>query len=182
MRTSPTDHRNKQMQIEYAVSNCPLGRLLVAGTARGISAIYLGKMDASLETALRREYPDARIRRNPARVAGWVRPLVRHLAGRQAQLRLPLDLRATAFQRQVWAQLQKIPYGSMRSYSEISRQIGKPKAARAVGRACASNPVSLLIPCHRVVREDGKLGGYRWGMARKRALLEKEKGRRRARQ
>jgi AraC family transcriptional regulator, regulatory protein of adaptative response / methylated-DNA-[protein]-cysteine methyltransferase len=97
------------------------------------------------------------------------------LAGRQTHLELPLDVRATAFQRRVWEALQQIPYGQTCSYSEIARKMGRPRAARAVARACATNPVSLVIPCHRVVREDGGLGGYRWGLARKQKLLDTER-------
>jgi len=108
----------------------------------------------------------------------WVAEVVAHLDGRQAHLDLPLDIRATAFQRRVWEALRKIPYGSTRSYSQIARAVGNTKATRAVARACASNPVAVVIPCHRVVREDGDLGGYRWGEERKRALLEQERGRR----
>ena len=100
--------------------------------------------------------------------------VVTHLDGRQPHLDLPLDVRATAFQRRVWEALRKIPYGSTRSYAEIARGIGNPKATRAVARACATNPAAIVIPCHRVVREDGDLGGYRWGLDRKRALLQRE--------
>lgn len=161
--------------IGYTIASSPAGRLLVAGTDRGISAVYLGDRDATLQAALRREFPKASIRRNPKQLSAWVRVLVQHLAGRQPHLELPLDVQATAFQRRVWQALQQIPYGKTRSYSEIARELGQPKAARAVARACATNPVSVLIPCHRVVREDGALGGYRWGLARKRKLLDGER-------
>jgi AraC family transcriptional regulator, regulatory protein of adaptative response / methylated-DNA-[protein]-cysteine methyltransferase len=162
------------MVIGYAIASTQLGRLLVAGTARGISAIFLGESDASLESALHREYPQAQLQRDSASVARWLRQVTGLLAGRRAQLRLPLDLQATVFQRQVWGELRKIPYGGTSTYSEISRRIGRPKASRAVGGACANNPVSIVIPCHRVLRGDGELGGYRWGLARKRALLKQE--------
>jgi AraC family transcriptional regulator of adaptative response/methylated-DNA-[protein]-cysteine methyltransferase len=139
----------------------------------------LGDADPPLEAELRREYPEAKIRRSPAQVSRWVRQLVRHLSGRQPHLDLPVDIQATAFQRRVWAALQSIARGSSRSYSEVARMIGRPSATRAVARACATNPVSILIPCHRVLRQDGGLGGYRWGIQRKQALLEAEKRQRR---
>lgn len=173
--------REPGMKIDYYVSATPLGQLLVAGTNQGVSAVYLGDAGAPLETTLRRQYPQAQIRRNAASVERWMRPLVKHLSGGGAKAALPLDLRATPFERQVWSELQKIPSGTVRSYSEISRRIGRPRAARAVANACAKNPISILIPCHRVVREDGSLGGYRWGMARKRALLEQESAERKSR-
>lgn len=167
--------KGREMRISYDVAASPFGRLLVAGTAHGISAIYLGDADGSLESALRKEYPEAQIRRDSAPVASWMHQLAEHLNGGRTRLRLPTDLQATAFQRQVWKELQRIPRGTQRTYREISRRIGRPGATRAVGSACARNPVSILIPCHRAVREDGGLGGYRWGLARKRALLEQEK-------
>jgi AraC family transcriptional regulator of adaptative response/methylated-DNA-[protein]-cysteine methyltransferase len=148
--------------------------LLVAATERGICALSLGNSDAQLEAALGEEFPQAEIRRDEAGLGGWTGALVKHLEGAQPALDLALDIRATAFQRRVWEELRKIPYGGTRTYSEIARAIGRPTAARAVARACATNPVSVVIPCHRVVRGDGGLGGYRWGLERKRALLETE--------
>jgi AraC family transcriptional regulator, regulatory protein of adaptative response / methylated-DNA-[protein]-cysteine methyltransferase len=173
---TPASYRKggRGMEIGYTITNCPLGRLLVAGTRHGISATYLGDADAPLEAALHKEYPQARLRRDRAKVSRWVQQIVRHLAGGQPQLRLPLDIAATAFQRRVWEALLRIPYGATRSYSEISRDIGRPKAARAVARACATNPVSVVIPCHRVVGKDEGLRGYRWGIERKQALLALE--------
>jgi AraC family transcriptional regulator of adaptative response/methylated-DNA-[protein]-cysteine methyltransferase len=158
------------------VADCSLGRVLVAGTGRGLCAVYLGDSDARLEKALAEEYPRAELRRDRNGLTEWVRALVSHLAGEERRLNLPLDVQATAFQRRVWQQLQAIPYGATRTYSQIARQLGRPKAARAVARACATNPVSVVIPCHRVVREDGSLGGYRWGLDRKRRLLDQEHG------
>jgi len=164
--------------ITFAVAPCALGRLLVAGTDRGVCRIALGDDPAALERELRIEFPGAVIARDDAMLRSWVAEVVAHLDGRQAHLDLPLDIRATAFQRRVWEALRKIPYGSTRSYSQIARAVGNTKATRAVARACASNPVAVVIPCHRVVREDGDLGGYRWGEERKIALLEQERGRR----
>jgi AraC family transcriptional regulator of adaptative response/methylated-DNA-[protein]-cysteine methyltransferase len=163
------------MEISYSIAETQLGRLLVAGTARGVSAVYLGDRNDTLEQALRREYPAATIRRDRTAVSRWLTEVVRHLEGATPNLAIPLDVQATAFQRRVWEALQRIPYGSTQSYSEIARKLGKPKAARAVARACATNPASIVVPCHRVVRESGALGGYRWGLDRKRKLLEQER-------
>ncbi|MGE5760631.1 MAG: bifunctional DNA-binding transcriptional regulator/O6-methylguanine-DNA methyltransferase Ada [Gemmatimonadota bacterium] len=161
-------------EIRYTVAASPLGALLVAATDRGVCRISLGDATASLERDLRHEFPASTIRRDAGRLAAWVQRILRHLEGRAPHLDLPLDIRATAFQQRVWAELRRIPYGSTRSYRAVARAIGRPRASRAVARACATNPVALAIPCHRVVREDGALGGYRWGIARKRALLERE--------
>ena len=162
------------MEIGYTTAATPLGRLLVAGTVKGISAIYLGDSDDRLEATLRREYPAAAISKNPAQISQWVRQLVRHISGEQSDLDLPLDVKSTAFQRRVWEALQQIPRGRTRSYSQLARAVGLPKGQRAVARACATNPAAILIPCHRIVREDGGLGGYRWGLKRKQALLDAE--------
>ena len=160
--------------IRYSILACTLGRLLVAGTERGVCAIRLGDSDEELESSLRREFPAAEILRDDAALRAWAEELLQHLEGRQPQLNLPLDIRATAFQMRVWRELQAIPYGSTHSYSEVAAAIGQPSAARAVARACATNPVAVVIPCHRVVRGDRSLGGYRWGIDRKRRLLEQE--------
>jgi AraC family transcriptional regulator, regulatory protein of adaptative response / methylated-DNA-[protein]-cysteine methyltransferase len=164
-------------RIAFAIVPCALGHLLVAGTSHGVSRIGLGDEPGALERGLRAEFPGAVIARDDATLKSWVADVVAHLDGRQAPVDVPLDIRATAFQRRVWEALRRIPYGSTRSYAEIARAIGKPKATRAVARACATNPVAVVIPCHRVVREDGELGGYRWGIERKQALLDLEKTR-----
>jgi AraC family transcriptional regulator, regulatory protein of adaptative response / methylated-DNA-[protein]-cysteine methyltransferase len=161
--------------IVYTVVPCPLGRLLVATTERGICRIGLGSDGATLEAGLRAEFPAADLRRDAGALARSVEQILRYLDGRLEHLDLPLDVRATAFQRRVWEALRKIPYGATRSYSEVARSMGRPQASRAVARACATNPAALLIPCHRVVRADGDLGGYRWGLGRKQALLERER-------
>lgn len=163
------------MQINYTIANSALGRVLVAGTSRGISAVYLGENDARLTAALAKEYPHAEIRRGTPEHAEWVRSIVQHLDGAQPQLDLPTDVVATAFQRRVWEALRSIPFGATRTYSEVAKQLGQPKAIRAVARACATNPTSIVVPCHRVIREDGTLAGYRWGLARKQRLLEQER-------
>jgi len=163
------------MRIGYTIVDCPLGRLLVAATERGVCAVSLGDSDAALEAFLAGEYPAAEIRRDDGGLGRWIGPFLGHLQGRQPDLDLPVDVRATAFQRRVWEELQSIPYGRTRTYGEIARRLGHPRAARAVARACATNPASIIIPCHRVVREDGGLGGYRWGVQRKQALLDLER-------
>src|SRR3989475_8596833 len=154
----------------------PLGHLLVAATERGICRIGLGAGADELVAGLRAEYPAAEIRRDRGPLGRWVGAILRHLEGHAPHLDLPLDVRATAFQRVVWEALRKIPYGSTCSYAEIARAIGRPGATRAVARACATNPAAIVIPCHRVVRADGGLGGYRGGVDRKRARIEGERG------
>ena len=174
--TPATYRRGGQgMNISYTIADCALGRVLVAATDRGISAVYLGDRDADLVSALRKEYPNAEIRSGSGEHAKWVREIVRHLAGASPQLDLPTDVIATGFQRRVWEALRKIPLGATRTYSEVARSIGQPTAVRAVASACARNPVSIVVPCHRVVRTDGAMGGYRWGLGRKKMLLQREK-------
>lgn len=162
------------MKIAYTIEECALGKVLVAATARGVSAVYLGGEAQPLERALKAEYPNAALRRGANSLGHWVRAIVKHLDGGERRLDLPTDVEATAFQRRVWEELRKIPYGATRTYSQVARAIGQPAAVRAVARACAMNPVSIVVPCHRVVREDGALAGYRWGLDRKKALLEHE--------
>jgi AraC family transcriptional regulator of adaptative response/methylated-DNA-[protein]-cysteine methyltransferase len=162
------------MEIGYTTASTPLGTVLMAGTVKGVSAIYVGDSDERLASELRREYPSATISKNPARVSRWLRDLVQHLSGRQPTLDLPLDVKGTAFQCRVWEALKQIPRGSTQTYSRLARAIGLPNGQRAVARACATNPAAILIPCHRVVRGDGGLGGYRWGIKRKQALLASE--------
>jgi AraC family transcriptional regulator of adaptative response/methylated-DNA-[protein]-cysteine methyltransferase len=173
---TPATYRRggRGMVIEYTIANCPLGRVLVAATDRGISAVSLGDKDEPLEAALRSEYPHAEIHRSSRKHSDWVRAIVRHLAGGQLELDLPTDVVATAFQRRVWEALRRIPSGTTCSYKEVARLVGQPSATRAVARACATNPAAIVVPCHRVVRTDGTLGGYRWGLHRKKALLEQE--------
>jgi AraC family transcriptional regulator of adaptative response/methylated-DNA-[protein]-cysteine methyltransferase len=165
------------MDIAYVTAASPLGRLLVARTERGLCAVSLAESDAELKRRLRREFPEAEIRPDRNGLAGAVRSLLRFLRGELTRFDLPLDVRGTAFQCRVWEELLKIPYGRTRSYGEIARAVGKPGAARAVGTACGSNPLPLIIPCHRVVRGGGQLGGYGLGLPRKRALLKMEKRR-----
>jgi AraC family transcriptional regulator of adaptative response/methylated-DNA-[protein]-cysteine methyltransferase len=167
----------KDMDVHYTIVDCPLGRLLLAGTERGVCAVSFGEEDAALERALAEEYPAARLERDAALPGEWLQALQAYLAGDGRRLDLPLDLQATTFQLRVWEALRRIPYGERRSYTQVAQEIGQPAAVRAVASACAANPVSLVTPCHRVVRSDGSLGGYRWGLERKRALLAAESAR-----
>ncbi len=166
--------RGVGVTIHYTVVRTSLGLLLVAVTERGICNVSLGDDEATLVGALHAEYPAAELARATDADDRLVDAVVAHVEGTARREDLPLDLRATAFQWQVWRALQRIPAGATRSYQEIARELGHPSAARAVARACASNRVAVLIPCHRVVRGDGGLGGYRWGVARKAALLARE--------
>jgi len=162
--------------ICYTCADSPLGRMLIAATDRGICAIQFARTDGELLEGVKREFPFAVRKADQGELRSWVEALLRHMRGKDLNSSLPLDIRATAFQRRVWTYLQSIPFGATKSYSEVAKAIGKPRACRAVARACATNPVAVAIPCHRVVREDGSMGGYRWGIARKKALLEMERG------
>ena len=165
----------KGARIAYATVASPLGRLLVAATAKGVCFVSLGQTDAPLVDALEAEFPEAEvIVRDEGAIAPALDDLLAHLEGKTPHLALPLDVRATAFQRRVWQELMAIPPSETRSYSEIAAALGLPKGQRAVGRACATNPVAIVVPCHRALREDGHLGGYRWGLERKAALLRRE--------
>ncbi len=161
--------------ISYTTARSSLGHLLVAATEKGVCAVRIGDDVTTLEGDLRREFSAADVRRDDKQLASVVEQIVKHLEGKQTNIDLPLDIRATAFQRLVWEALRAIPYGSTRSYSEVAQQIGQPTAVRAVARACATNPVAVVIPCHRVIREDKSLGGYRWGIERKKQLLAQER-------
>ncbi len=164
--------------IHYAAASTPIGKMLLAATDRGICSIRFGDSMATLERELRSEYSQAEIIREDGRLGEQVKALRAIIGGEnkegENEVALPLDIQATAFQRRVWQALQAIPRGATKSYSKIAADIGHPKAARAVARACATNPVAVAIPCHRVVREDGELGGYRWGVERKKKLLALE--------
>jgi AraC family transcriptional regulator of adaptative response/methylated-DNA-[protein]-cysteine methyltransferase len=174
---TPASYRRggKGMGISYTTVGCDMGRLLVAATERGVCSVQFGDSDGELEAALAAEYPAAELGRDAARLDDFVRALLLHLDGRESRLELPLDVRATAFRSRVWEELRRIPYGETRSYAEVAHSLGQPTATRAVARACATNPVALVTPCHRVVRGDGSLSGYRWGVGRKRSLLERER-------
>jgi AraC family transcriptional regulator of adaptative response/methylated-DNA-[protein]-cysteine methyltransferase len=175
---TPASYRRggEGMQIGYTVANTSLGKVLVAATQRGVSAVYLGENEKALTQELRKEYPRAEIVRAAEGNDGWLQEIVRRVEGHAPSLDLPLDIQATAFQRRVWQELQKIPRGTTRTYTQVAKSLGKPRSVRAVARACATNPVSVVVPCHRVIRADGALAGYRWGLSRKEKLLERETG------
>jgi AraC family transcriptional regulator of adaptative response/methylated-DNA-[protein]-cysteine methyltransferase len=177
---TPTAYRRggRGEALEYATARCSLGRLLVATTARGVCAILLGDRVAELEAELARRFPAATRSPGGPRLLALVAEVVRLVddPGRAGDLSLPLDIRGTAFQRRVWEQLRRIPVGQTRSYGEVAAELGQPRAARAVAAACAANPLAVAVPCHRVAGGDGKLRGYRWGVARKQRLLDKERG------
>jgi AraC family transcriptional regulator, regulatory protein of adaptative response / methylated-DNA-[protein]-cysteine methyltransferase len=165
------------MTVRFALAASPLGRILVASTDRGICRVTLGDDDRALEQGLRAEYPAAVLAPADPVLAEAVVRVIAALEPGAPDPRLPTDVRATAFQHLVWRQLQKIPRGSTRTYQQVAEAIGRPSAARAVARACATNPVAVIVPCHRVVRADGTLGGYRWGTHRKQAILRAERNR-----
>ncbi|HET6837523.1 MAG TPA: bifunctional DNA-binding transcriptional regulator/O6-methylguanine-DNA methyltransferase Ada [Gemmatimonadales bacterium] len=173
---TPGAYRNggRGLRIEYAVVPTELGQVLLAATDRGLCAVMLGDDVAGLQDQLRREYPAAALERNEGKLRGYTDAVMAQLLGQEAAT-LQLHVRGTPFQWQVWEALRRIPAGETRSYQEIAREVGRPNAARAVARACATNPVALVIPCHRVLRETGDLGGYRWGVERKRRILEQER-------
>ncbi len=178
---TPAQYRagGRGVSITYAEVASPLGRMMLGATSRGLCFLQFGESDADLLSKLRKEYPLAGLEpmaepRHPD-FDGWIEALNGYLAGIRTSLDLPLDVRGTAFQMRVWKYLQSIPYGEARSYSEVAAGIGEPKAVRAVATACARNTVGVLIPCHRVIRSNGELGGYRWGLERKRVLIDTER-------
>ena len=171
----PQDYRNRgrDLHIGYTSGASPLGRVLIAATDRGLCSVILGKNDADIATQLRLQFPAATVTERPG-LAPALAQVLSQLTEHPAALDLPLDLRATAFQMRVWEALKKIPRGETRTYAEVAQEIGQPTAVRAVARACATNPVAVVIPCHRVIGSDGKLTGYRWGVERKKKLLDME--------
>jgi AraC family transcriptional regulator of adaptative response/methylated-DNA-[protein]-cysteine methyltransferase len=175
---TPQQYREggRHTSISYVVSETPVGLMLLAATDRGICFLQFGDDAEGLVGALRAEYPKAAITlaQDNRELRGWLERLAGYLNGERRDLDLPLDVQATAFQMKVWDYLQRIPYGSVESYSAVAAGLGQPKAARAVARACASNRVALVIPCHRVIRANGDAGGYRWGLERKQGLLKAE--------
>src|SRR3989475_6193348 len=161
--------------IRYTLSDSPLGRMLIAATDKGVCAIRFADSEEELVHGLKHEFPFASRGRDDEAMQQWRNDLLRQMRGQELSSMLPLDIQATAFQRRVWSYLQSIPAGATRSYSQVAKAIGQPTASRAVARACASNPVAVAIPCHRIVRNNGDMGGYRWGTERKKALLEMER-------
>lgn len=178
---TPAQYRRagEGIAISYAALKTPAGLMMIGATDRGICFVQFGDSPSALLAQLRAEYCNASIEpmHSPPhpQFARWVEAIARHVAGDQPHLDLPLDIRATAFQMRVWKYLQSIPYGHVQSYAEVADAVGSPNGARAVAGACASNPVAIVIPCHRVIRGTGELGGYRWGLERKRALIDRER-------
>ena len=161
-------------EIRFAVGECSLGAVLVAASERGVCAILFGEDPAALAEDVQNAFPKARLKGGDRAFEKWVAKVVGFVDAPRLGLDLPLDVRGTVFQRRVWKALQQIPIGSTASYSEVAKKIGSPQSARAVAQACAANRLAVAIPCHRVVRTGGGLSGYRWGVDRKRALLERE--------
>jgi AraC family transcriptional regulator of adaptative response/methylated-DNA-[protein]-cysteine methyltransferase len=176
---SPGAYRDRglNLRLRYAIADCPLGRLLLAATDKGICAIHLGASDSEVEASLKEEFSRADCLRDDTAFRSWTNTLQELIAGRAPRESLPLDIQATVFQRQVWDYLQTIPPGTTQTYNQVATAIGRPAAIRAVAHACASNRISVAIPCHRVIRKDGGLGGYRWGLQRKTMLLNLEASR-----
>lgn len=182
---TPSNYRKggAGMAIDYAIVRCRLDSgnsdeswwMLVGATTRGVCVVRLGSSEEELKRGLAEEFPQAALNGGNARLARWASAIMRHIERGRPLPEIPLDVKATAFQHRVWQELSRIPYGETRSYQQIARSIGKPRAVRAVGSACAANPVALIVPCHRAVRSDGKLGGYRWGLDRKEILLRRER-------
>ena len=161
--------------LRYSTVATPVGRLLAAITERGVAAVSFGDTKSSLVASLRQEFPKARLRKDPDGVRPYLQAMLQCMTGYGGLAQLSLDVNATAFQRKVWQALQRIPRGETRSYQEIARTIGQPTASRAVARACAMNRIAVAIPCHRAIRGTGQLAGYRWGLERKKQLLDLER-------
>jgi AraC family transcriptional regulator of adaptative response/methylated-DNA-[protein]-cysteine methyltransferase len=173
---TPGQYRNGgPVAIRFTTARCPVGRVILAATEKGVCWLSFGDSEGRMEAALREEFPKADVSRDDESLAAWMAELQRHFAGSQPHIDLPLDVRATAFQRRVWDALCAIPYGETRSYKQVAEAIGAPRAVRAVARACATNPVAVVVPCHRVIGTDGKLHGYAGGLHRKKKLLDAEK-------
>lgn len=168
-------HRLPAHCIEFSSLTIEFAVILLARNTRGVCSILLGDTDSQLCTDLQQRYPQAQLSRNDSALAPWLQQVTDFLAAPMTPIEFPVDIQGTDFQKSVWAMLQDIPVGETRSYSEVAQQLGRPKAVRAVANACAANPLALIIPCHRILRADGGISGYRWGVERKRAVLAKEK-------
>jgi AraC family transcriptional regulator, regulatory protein of adaptative response / methylated-DNA-[protein]-cysteine methyltransferase len=183
---TPNQYRQggREVTITHVAVDTPVGLMMMGATDRGVCFVQFGDSEKALLSALEKEYQGANFEsmRKPyhPQFKQWMDALTNHLAGKQPHLDLPLDIRATVFQMRVWNYLQSIPYGEVQSYGEVAAGVGQPSAVRAVANACAHNHVAVLIPCHRVIRGTGELGGYRWGLARKRALIDRERSTRAA--
>lgn len=174
---TPKAYKNggKGTEITFTITDCELGRILVARTIKGLCNVAFAADDESLEANLRGEFPNAHVVKDAKILKEYVDQILEHLSGEKKRLDLPLDIQATAFQMSVWELLRKIPYGETVTYTQVAEQLGDKKKVRAVARACATNRIALVIPCHRVIASSGKLSGYRWGIERKEQLLEAER-------
>lgn len=174
---SPTRFRHRGLgeSIRFAIARCELGLLLLAATSRGVCSVMLGDDAAELERSLRQQFSAAQIVADETAMEEQIKVILTAMTDHPAALDIPLDVRATAFQARVWQALRQIPRGETRSYAQLAKAIGQPSAVRAVARACAANPVALAVPCHRVIGSDGSLTGYRWGVERKKTLLDLER-------
>jgi AraC family transcriptional regulator, regulatory protein of adaptative response / methylated-DNA-[protein]-cysteine methyltransferase len=167
--------RGKGLKITYAIMDVPLGKLLIAATDKGVCSIQMGDSDVELVNSIKKEFSSAELLPNSGELTPWIDQIHRYFAGSNQNLDIPLELHASTFQIRVWNELRKIPFGETRSYTQVAAAIGQPTAARAVASACASNPVAIVTPCHRVIHSDGSVSGYRWGLEKKKALLMMEK-------
>lgn len=174
MQPSQAKRRGAGLTLNVAVRNCSLGCVLIAATHRGVCAIAFGKDEAAVRRELSERFSEARLRKGGKGFQQLVERVIRLIEGEPIS-GVPVDLMGTAFQRRVWRALRDIPRGTTLTYAELARRLGAPRAARAVGAACAENPLAVVVPCHRIVRGDGSPGGYRWGLSRKRALLSRER-------
>jgi AraC family transcriptional regulator of adaptative response/methylated-DNA-[protein]-cysteine methyltransferase len=163
-------------RIRYSLADSSLGRIVVASTERGVCLVAFGDSDDELTAEVRRRFPRAEVEPSPLAEEMWVAAVVELIDAPATHIDVPLDVRGTVFQRQVWTALREIPAGSTVTYSRLASAIGRPTATRAVAQACGSNPVAVVVPCHRVIGADGSLTGYRWGVERKKALLARENG------
>ncbi len=172
----PSSYKNDgaMTELHFATAHCSLGVVLVAASQRGICAVFLGDHAALLSTDLSRRFPKATIQPGGAELKQLVAQVVKVIESPGSASTLPLDIRGTIFQEKVWRALRNVPVGTTATYAEIAERISRPKAFRAVAQACGANPVAVIVPCHRVLRTDGDIAGYRWGIERKRALLERE--------
>ncbi len=163
------------VRIRFAIGECSLGRILMGATEKGVCSVKIGDSESALLKEFHSEFPRADVVRQQESLGEWLRELTREAEGKSPKLELPIDIQLTAFQKRVYEALRRIPRGETRSYSQLAIELGNPQGCRAVARACATNPVAVVIPCHRVVGSDGKLTGYRWGLERKKALLARER-------
>ncbi|MGC1295123.1 MAG: bifunctional DNA-binding transcriptional regulator/O6-methylguanine-DNA methyltransferase Ada [Alloacidobacterium sp.] len=173
---TPTEFRRggKDVAIRYTIADSPLGKMLVASTDAGLCAVTFGSLESELEDDLVSRFPTSDRKRDDVNLGTMVKQILAQMTEHPVTLELPIDVRATVFQRRVWEALRRIPRGQTRTYSQIAQEIGQPTAVRAVARACATNPIAVVVPCHRVIGSDGTLTGYRWGVERKKKLLELE--------